>query len=192
MLLEWFVLASVIVCGDLATQKIEHSTKLKSIKQEERKEISKCSSIPNQEFEVDFQRLKGVAVTGFGFLAPIALAWYPLLHRFMARNFSQWVVGSAKYVMMKVALENILLPTPVCFGYFVIPAMVEGGHQWESLRERLRADFVSTVAIDTAFWCVVSPFNYKYVTLKYQPLFACVVDGVEAAGLSYLTHQDAF
>lgn len=187
--LEWVMLGSVIMCGDLVTQQIEHSNSLSKRQKVGGKEISKQD---DHSFEIDYQRLKGVAVTGFGFLAPLALAWYPFLHRFMARNFSQWAEGSAKYVATKVALENVLLPAPVCLGYFVIPAAVEGGHQWESLWHKLHADFVPSVATDTIFWCVISPVNYKYVALKYQPLFSCVVDGLEAAGLSYLTHQDDF
>jgi hypothetical protein len=192
-LLEWVVLGSVIVCGDLLTQKIEHNNKssVKPLKQGE-KGASDCSHFQNHIFEIDYTRLKGVAITGFGFLAPLALVWYPFLHRFMATKFRHLAEGSARYVMTKVALENIFLPAPVCLGYFAIPAMVEGGHQWESLQHRLRTDFVPSVAADTAFWCVISPINYKYIAIKYQPLFSCIVDGLEAAGMSYLTHQDEF
>ena len=188
---EWVMLGSVIICGDLITQKIEHSKSKEEPPNQTEKGTLRNNS-HKQPFEVDYRRLKGVAITGFAFLAPVALVWYPLLHRFMAVKFCHLAEGSARYVMTKVVLENILLPAPVCMGYFVIPALVEGGHQWETLPHRIRVDFLPTVTTDVALWCVLSPINFKYVPLKYQPLFSCVIDGVEAAGMSFLTHQDDF
>lgn len=182
--LEWAMLSCVIVCGDLVTQKIEHNNVVS--KSSYRQDAAQSS------FEINYSRLKGVAVTGFGFLSPVALLWYPFLHRLMAQRFGHLVEGSIRYVMTKTMLESILLPGPVCLVYYVVPAATEGGHQWQTLPHKLAADFVPTVVVDTVFWSLVSPLNYKFVALKYQPLFSCAVDGVEAAGLSFLTHQDDF
>lgn len=185
-IMEWLTLGGIIILADLVTQRIEHN-----------KELSKTTStkdndIPSRPFNINYSRMKGVAVTALGFLSPIAILWYPFLHRLMARRFSHLAEGTVKYVMTKTALENVLLPAPVCLGYFVIPAAVEGGHQWEVLPHKLSTDFAPSVVVDTVFWCALSPLNYRFVSLKFQPLFSCVVDGVEAAGLSFLTHCDDF
>jgi hypothetical protein len=185
MAVEWALLGSIIVCADLVTQKIEHINSAAK---------SPPSAVIGSEkkFAIDYSRLKGVAVTSLGFLSPLALMWYPFLHRLMARRFSHMIEGTLRYVVTKTAIENVLLPAPVCFGYFVITAAVEGGHQWEALPGKLKNDLIPSVAADTAFWCFLSPMNYRFVPLKFQPLFSCVVDGLEAAGLSYLTHCDDF
>mmetsp|Transcript_25132 Transcript_25132/g.42427 ORF Transcript_25132/g.42427 Transcript_25132/m.42427 type:complete len:208 (+) Transcript_25132:203-826(+) len=183
--MEWLTLGGIIVLADLVTQRIEHN-----------KQISKTTSTKdesqNHPFHINYSRMQGVAVTSLGFLSPIAILWYPFLHRLMAKRFSHLAEGTVKYVMTKTVIENVLLPAPVCLGYFVIPAAVEGGHQWETLPRKLETDFAPSVAVDTAFWCVLSPLNYRFVSVRFQPLFSCVVDGLEAAGLSFLTHCDDF
>jgi hypothetical protein len=199
--LEWLVLGSVVICGDLAIQKVEHmkssSSAVKTItpsqgQGDKSKPERNLISVQENTFAIDYKRMKGVAVTAFSFLVPIAVVWYPFLHRLMAKRFSHLAEGSFRYVMTKVALENIILPTPVCLGYFVISSAVEGGQQWTLLSHKLKTDFIPTVLTDTACWTLISPLNYKFVPLKFQPLFSCIMDGIQSAGLSYLTHHEDF
>lgn len=120
-----------------------------------------------ESFQADTTRLIAAACTGLLFIAPICMIWFPFLHRLMARRFTHLAEGSFRYVSTKVILENVILAGPICLGYFVIPAMIEGGGEWYSLlTSRLKSDFAATFSTDVSFWCVVSPFNYKFIPVR--------------------------
>ena len=121
----------------------------------------------DDDFHLDYTRLSAAACTGLMWVAPICMLWFPFLHRFMGKYFSHLVEGSFRYVSFKVILENACLAAPVCVGYFAIPAMIEGGNEWWSLLvARLQTDFVTTLTTDVSFWCVASPFNYKFIPVR--------------------------
>lgn len=119
-------------------------------------------------FHLDYTRLLAAACTGLLWVAPICMLWFPFLHRFMAKHCSHLIEGSFRYVSTKVIIENVCLAAPICVGYFVIPAVIEGGDDWWSmLVARLETDFVSTLVTDVSFWCAASPFNYKFIPVRY-------------------------
>ena len=128
----------------------------------------------NNRLQVNFTRLLAAAGTGFLFVAPICMVWFPLLHRFMGKYLSHLVEGSFRYVSTKVVLENACLAGPVFLGYFAIPAVIEGGDDWwPGLVSRLESDFTSTLATDVSFWCVASPINYKFIPVRYACGIIC-------------------
>lgn len=171
--IEWISLASVMVFGDACIQKFENS-------------------LDGKKFSLDKQRSIAMAATGLMWVAPLTMAWFPFLHRFMNRYMSHLTEGTATYIGTKVMLENMCLALPVCTGFFIIPAIIEGGDQWNSLEERMNQIFFGTLCTDVAFWSCVAPFNYKFVPVRYQAALSCIFGGVEAAGLSYLAHIDDF
>ena len=166
-------LGGVIALGDGASQLIEQ----------------RGSSTP---FKFDYKRSYAMSITGLFYMAPLTMAWFPFLHRFMATRMSHLVEGTIPYVAAKVMLENFFLAFPVCLGFFLIPPFIEGGSQAESVSTRMRKDFLPSFWTDVIFWTCVAPINYKFVNIKYQAAFSCTFGGVEASGLSYLTHIDGF
>mmetsp|Transcript_15040 Transcript_15040/g.22631 ORF Transcript_15040/g.22631 Transcript_15040/m.22631 type:complete len:208 (-) Transcript_15040:175-798(-) len=188
-MLEWIILGGVVTAGDVVSQKL--SSPSIDVLNGGVKNHNAISSWCG-ELGIDIFRTLGVAVTGFFYIAPLTMAWFPFLHRFMARHMSHLTEGSLAYVAMKVAIENTFLAMPVCLGFFVVPAMVEGSEQRKALPSRLSRDLMPTFYTDVAFWTLASPINYKYISVRYQPVFSCILGGVEASGLSYLTHVDGF
>lgn len=173
-IIELFSLSGLIIIGDTLVQKLEyHYDKEKQLK-----------------FKLDIKRTIGMGTSGLIWVGPLTMAWFPFLHRFMAKKMPNLVEGSLRYVLTKMVLENICLAGPCCLGFFVIPSKFEGGERWNTLIDRLKTDFVPTLLTDIAFWTFVSPFNYKFTSVKYQPAISCILGGVEAGGLSYLTHLE--
>jgi hypothetical protein len=178
LFVEWFSLGGVIVLGDAVAQKIEYDS------------LDKTVII--EHFKFDKTRSAAMAATGLAYMAPLTMAWFPFLHRFMAAKMNHLVEGTVSYIATKVILENSFLAFPVCIGFFVLPPFIEGGEQRQSIIRRIEDDFVPTLWTDVAFWTCMSPINYKFVALKYQAAFSCTLGAAEAAGLSYLTHIDGF
>ena len=201
MLVEWLSLGGIVTAADALVQRIEHENMISLSTQTPHTTHQRLphdahpkdnATIRQTDFNLDFKRSSAMSITGLLWLGPLAMAWFPFLHRFMARRMSHLVEGSLKYVATKVVLENACLAMPICLGFFVIPAVVEGDVQLEALPQRMEQDFIPTLWTDIAFWTCFAPFNYKYVPLRYQPAVSCILGGVEAAGLSYITHIDGF
>jgi len=143
----------------------------------------------SDEFRIDKKRVLATACTGLFWVAPISMVWFPFLHRLMGRHFKHLVEGSLRFVVTKVALENSCLAIPICLGYFTIPALVEGEEQLNALPSRLKNDFLPSLTTDVCFWSCMSPINYKFIPVRFQPTFSCTLGGFEAAGLSFLAHR---
>lgn len=175
-IIELFSLGGVILIGDALVQRLEYHYDQNKTKQ--------------LKFQLDYNRSLGMGATGLFWVGPLTMAWFPFLHRYMANKMPHLIEGSMRYVLTKMVLENICLAGPCCLGFFVIPSKFEGGERWNSLTERLKGDFTPTLFTDIFFWTFVSPFNYKFTPVKYQPAISCILGGVEAGGLSYLTHLE--
>lgn len=175
-LIELFSLGSVIVIGDGLVQRIEYHYNQINTKE--------------TTFQFDYKRSLGMGITGLFWVGPLTMAWFPFLHRYMSIKMPHLIEGSLRYVLTKMILENICLAGPCCLGFFVIPSKVEGGERWNTVIDRLKSDFGPTLLTDIFFWTLVSPFNYKFTSVKYQPAISCILGGVEAGGLSYLTHLE--
>jgi hypothetical protein len=171
---ELLSLTSLIVTGDVLVQTLEHHY------DHERTE----------PFKLDIHRATGMGLAGFAWVGPLTMTWFPFLHKYMARKMPHLVEGSLRYVLTKMALENMCLAGPCCLGFFVMPSLVEGGDRWSTLIPRLKTDYIPTLLTDVAFWTIFSPFNYKFAAIRFQPAVSCLLGGVEAGGLSYLTHLD--
>lgn len=142
------------------------------------------------QFELDKFRTIGMGLAGFLWVGPLTMKWFPFLHQFMAKKMPHLIEGSLRYVLTKMALENACLAGPCCLGFFIIPSKIEGGERWSTLIPRLKTDFIPTLLTDIAFWTIFSPFNYKFIAVKFQPAVSCMLGGLEAGGLSYLTHLE--
>jgi hypothetical protein len=174
---ELMFLGGIVIAGDTAVQLLDNAYKKDTI---------------HQILTLDLKRTLGSAATGFLWDAPLSMAWFPFLHKFMQTKMSHVVEGSFRYVATKVMMENVFLAAPICLGFFVIPALVERGHLLDSLPSRLQEDFLPSLSTDISFWCMVSPFNYKFVPIRYQATVSCTLGGIEAAGLSHISHIENF
>lgn len=172
--IELCSLSGLIIVGDILVQRLEQHY-----------ETPKPAT-----FQLDYKRTIGMGIAGFVWVGPLTMAWFPFLHRLMAKKMPHLIEGSMRYVLTKMVLENICLAGPCCLGFFVIPSKLESEERWNSLPERLKTDYFPTLLTDIVFWTLVSPFNYKFTPVKFQPAISCMLGGVEAGGLSYLIHLE--
>lgn len=173
MFVEWSALGSFVLLGDLAAQTLEHRLSKPTVSEKIIPTVPSISSAhtheinDTNEFQLKRSRVLAAASTGWLFVAPICMVWFPFLHGFMARYFAHLVEGSLRYVFTKVMLENVFLAVPVCVGYFAIPAAVEGGDDWCTvLASRLENGLAPTLVTYVSFWGVVSPLNYKFMPVR--------------------------
>jgi hypothetical protein len=93
--------------------------------------------------------------------------------------------------------QRILTPAPVqavlgpiyTFAFFPCVSFFEGGNALATLPDRLRRDFLPTLAADEAGWLFLCPINYKFVPVRYQLLFSNTLSVLENAGFSYIQHH---
>ena len=199
-IIELCSLSGLIILGDVLVQRLEqhydsppHPPSIPSISTSTStsSDNTNTDTINQQgKFQLDYKRTLGMGATGLFWVGPLTMAWFPFLHRFMAKKLPNLIEGSMRYILTKMVLENLCLAGPCCFGFFVIPSKFEGDERWNSVGERMKTDFLPTLFTDLFFWTFVSPFNYKFTAVKYQPAISCMLGGVEAGGLSYITHLE--
>lgn len=91
-IIELFSLSGLIIIGDTLVQRLEyHYDKEKQLK-----------------FKLDIKRTIGMGTSGLIWVGPLTMAWFPFLHRFMAKKMPNLVEGSLRYVLTNELIINYL------------------------------------------------------------------------------------
>eukprot|EP00461_Guttulinopsis_vulgaris_P000286 UN00286 len=137
------------------------------------------------EFTVDKARFGSIFSFGLLFYGPVGGLWYKHLDSFVTRRWAK--EHHAKQVFRKVVLEQIFLAPVYTFAFFFFSQFgSQEGFQSKEFSQKLKQDFVSTLLLDQAAWCCVSPILYGFVPVKQQLLVASALAALEATAFSYI------
>ena len=122
------------------------------------------------------RHLAASALYGAAVVGPLGHAWYRWLDAFVSARF---VRGSAKFVVSKVLLDEVVFGPVHVAGFFATVVVVAEGGGLPEIAKKVKRDFVSTYAAEFAFWPAFQAVNFWRVPVRHQLLavnLACLLD----------------
>ena len=179
---EFGLLFTTIVSSDLVIQEMEYRYAVEKVRES-------CGDKSHLS-RINLKRTFAMCVTA-AVVTPTSMMWFPFLNTLMMTHMSHLAPGSGRYVFTKYCLETLVIAAPWCASFLYIPPLVEEGWSSEVLAAQ-SAQFLPTLKTDCLYWSVFSPINYKFVPIKFQPSYSIVMGAIEAAGLTYVSHNPKF
>ena len=133
---------------------------------------------------LDVRRLGGTLVHGAVVGGAGTYMWYTLLDR-VVRHTLRLRPGGLAFVLAKLALEILVWHPTSLLCYWTIVGTAQG-HSADTIREELRASFVTTLAGDAALWAPIDLLCFWKVPVSMQTLFNNAGSFVESIALSYV------
>jgi hypothetical protein len=134
----------------------------------------------------DWRRAGAVQVFSFCFQGPFGHFWYPFLDRNVRRL---GLTAGAGYIATKVFFDETVNGNVTNALYFSSIPLMEGKElSW--VKEKMRYDLLPSFLIEGALWIPASTFNFLFIPLPHQLMFANCVVFVWTAFLSVVCHDD--
>lgn len=125
--------------------------------------------------------LFGAALTG-----PVNYVWLQKLNTLVGRLAPQ---GGAAAVAAKVGLQSSFFQPLVYVPLFYAFTAAVRGWTWTHTVDKVRSEYVSTMAHIWAFWTPVCTFTFSVLPLRQQAVFMSVVSLCWNAILSFVTNR---
>ena len=186
--------------GDLAAQRLERyereqkaaAAAAAAAASGKRKRGAAAAPPPAADDEqTDWRRALLTAAYGGTFVGPVGEFWYKGLDAACARVFAS---GSPQFIALKVLLDTAVMGPFYVSTFFAFGcAFIDGGGWREKLasfKQKMRTDFVPTLALEMSLWPVVQSFNFWRVPVQHQLLVVNSATIVDAAFMSWARNQD--
>ena len=135
----------------------------------------------------DWRRAALTGAFGATFIGPIGHFWYLGIDKLCTKWFTP---GSASFIATKVIGDTAAMgPFYVTFFFAFGTAAIDNG-TWSDFTEKMRKDFVPTLAAEVMVWPVVQTFNFARVPVQHQLLVVNGMTIVDAAFISWARNRE--
>nr|AFK43334.1 unknown [Lotus japonicus] len=163
--------------GDIAAQAVTNYTaKTRSATEDD-----------NREFRINWKRVSTTSLFGLAFVGPVGHYWYEGLDRFIRLRL-MLKPNSFRFVAAKVGADGFLFG-PLDLLVFFTYMGFSTGKSVPQIKEDVKRDFFPALILEGGIWPVVQVANFRYIPVRYQPLYVNFFCLLGSCFLSWVEQQ---